>query len=79
MLMKMRFMGTPPWFPLNQFRVISILFNVWKVIRVSREYLFDSGEGDQFQKEVGIYSMLGRWRALPDETGHYREETLSFP
>jgi hypothetical protein len=71
-------MGAPPWIPLHLFKVIYVLFKEWKVIRVPREYLFDSGEGDQFQKEVGIYSMLGRWRAIPEETGHYWEETLSL-
>jgi hypothetical protein len=28
---------------------------------------------------VGAGSTTFRWRALPDETGHYWEETLSFP
>ena len=62
---------------MNLFRIISVAFKPRHVIRVYRSYLFDSGEGDRFPKEVGIYAMSGRWRAIPDETGHYREETLS--
>jgi len=59
-------MGTPPWIPLNLFKVIYVLFKEWKVIRVFREYLFDSRDGDKFPKEVGIYAMLRGWRALRD-------------